>query len=132
MPKNILILVSVVFGVGFILVLMNGTSNENSTQSSGTNAVTQRGNEQYIRIMARGGYTPNQITAKANKDTVLEIETKGTYDCSSAIAIPSLDYRNNLPPTGVTSVEIPANIAKNSIEILCSMGMYRATINFES
>lgn len=134
MSKNTLIAVSVVLGLGIVWVLVSGnnTDSQNRTASSNVNTVAQQGNQQRIKILARGGYTPNQINAVANKDTVLEIETKGTYDCSSSIAIPALNYRNNLPPTGSTEIKISAVQAKDSIEILCGMGMYRATINFES
>ena len=134
MSKNILILVSVVIGIGIIWLLVGTNSNDISSQSANNylNTVSQQNDEQHIRILARSGYTPNKITAKSNQHTILEIETKGTYDCSSSISIPKLSYRNHLPATGVTNIEIPANMAQNSIEILCGMGMYRATINFES
>lgn len=134
MSKNTLIAVSVLLGLGIVWVLASGnnTENQNKSASSNVNTVAQQGSQQRIKILARGGYTPNQINAVANKDTVLEFETKGTYDCSSSISIPALNYRNNLPPTGSTEVKISAAQAKDSIEILCGMGMYRATINFES
>lgn len=134
MSKNILIVASVVLGLGIVWVLVSGnnTDNQSKTASSNVRTVTQQGSEQRIKIVARGGYTPNQINAVANKDTVLEFETKGAYDCSSSISIPALDYRTNLPPTGTTEVKVSAAQAKDSIEILCGMGMYSATINFAS
>ena len=133
MSKKPLILLSAVLTIGIFYLLLTG-NNPNSTQVADNNvsAVSQENGMQKIKIMARGGYTPNQITAKANKDTVLQIETKGTYDCSSSVSIPKLSYANNLPATGVTNIQVPANMAKDSLEILCGMGMYRATINFES
>lgn len=134
MSKKPLILLSAVLTIGIFYLLLTG-NNLNSTQVADNNnvtAVSQENGTQKIKIMARGGYTPNQITAKANKDTVLQLETKGTYDCSSSVSIPKLSYVNNLPATGVTNIQIPANMAQDSLEILCGMGMYRATINFES
>ncbi len=134
MSKKTLIAVSVVLGLGIVWVLASGNNSEknNKTLSLSVNPLVQQGNEQRIKILARGGYTPNQVTAAANKDTVLEIETKGTYDCSSSISIPALNYRTNLPPTGTTEIKISAAQAKDSIEILCGMGMYSSTINFSS
>lgn len=134
MSKNTLIAVSVLLGLGIVWVLVSGNNSDsqNKTADTNVNTVAQQGNQQRIKILARGGYTPSQINAVANKDTVLEFETKGTYDCSSSISIPALNYRTNLPPTGSTEVKISAAQTKDSIEILCSMGMYRATINFES
>jgi len=133
MSKNILIFLSVVLGAGILWILVAGNDipSQNKTISTGTGVVIQQGEEQRIKILARGGYTPNQIRAAANKDTVLEVETRGTYDCSSSIVIPALGYQNNLPPTGLTEVKISAAQAKKSIEILCSMGMYSATIHFK-
>ena len=134
MSKKPLILLSAVLTIGIFYLLLAGNTSPNSTQIADSNvsAVSQENGMQKIEIMARGGYTPNQITAKANRDTVLQIETKGTYDCSSSVSIPKLSYVNNLPATGLTNIQIPANMAKDSLEILCGMGMYRATINFES
>jgi plastocyanin domain-containing protein len=134
MSKNTLIAVSVLLGLGIVWVLVSGNNSDsqNKTADTNVNTVAQQGNQQRIKILARGGYTPSQINAVANKDTVLEFETKGTYDCSSSISIPALNYRTNLPPTGSTEVKISAAQAKDSIEILCGMGMYRATVNFES
>lgn len=134
MSKTILITISVLLGIGIIWLLISGnsTQNEGLKANSSNAAVVQQANQQHIKILALGGYTPNQINAVSNKDTVLEFETKGTYDCSSSISIPALSYLINLPPTGKTKVRIPAAEAKDSIEILCLMGMFSATIQFQS
>jgi len=52
---------------------------------------------QIVEIDAKGGYSPRITDAKAGIPTVLKVKTAGTFDCSSAIAIPSLGYRENLP-----------------------------------
>ncbi len=132
MSKTPLILLSVVLTIGIFYLLLAGNTNPDSTQlAGGANAVSEENGIQKIKMLARGGYNPNQITAKANVETVLQIETKGTYDCSSAVSIPKLNYNKNLPATGSTKIQIPANMATDALEILCSMGMFRATINFE-
>lgn len=133
MLKFFLLMASILFGLGIVWVLVNENAKDTTQNiNSLTNALVQEENVQRIEILARGGYTPNQINAVANKETILNIVTKGTYDCSSSIVIPTLNYRNNLPPTGSTQVRISAAQATNSIEILCGMGMYSATIHFES
>lgn len=111
--------------------LSTGNVEPTSAQTSST-AVREEDGIQYIRILARGGYSPRQITAKANIPTVLEIETKGTYDCSSALTIHQLNYQKFLPATGVIKIEVPKNLAVNTLDILCSMGMYSAMVNFGS
>ena len=63
--------------------------------------------KQVIEIKAKGGYTPREILAKADMPTVIKVKTQGTFDCSSALVIPSLNYRSNLSPSGVTEIEVP-------------------------
>lgn len=85
---------------------------------------------QIIHVLARGGYNPKQVTAKGGIPTKLEVETKGTYDCSSAFTIPSMGYKKMLPPTGITSIDLPSQPAGSSLLALCGMGMYSLGIQF--
>lgn len=135
MSKRFSIFLGVMFFAWFGWWLISYDSDDqqkNNNPRSNQAAVTQQGDRQLVKILARGGYSPNLINAIANKDTTLEVETRGTYDCSSSISIPALRYRKNLPATGVTQIKISAAQAMGSMEILCSMGMYRTTIKFGS
>lgn len=85
---------------------------------------------QYIDLTAKGGYSPRELTAKANINTVLRVKTSGTFDCSSALVIPKLNYRNNLPPTGITEIKIPPQDQNTEMRGTCSMGMYKFNIKF--
>ncbi len=87
-------------------------------------------NSQVIEINAKGGYSPRKISAKAGIPTTIKVITRGTFDCSSALTIPSIGYRKNLPPSGVTDIEIPPQAAGTSLEGMCQMGMYSFAINF--
>jgi plastocyanin domain-containing protein len=60
----------------------------------------------------------------------IKMETEGTFDCSSAISIPSLGYRANLPASGETSIDVPAQQAGTNMRGLCAMGMYNFQIQF--
>jgi plastocyanin domain-containing protein len=86
--------------------------------------------KQIIEVTARGGYNPKDIYAKAGVPTILRMKTSGTFDCSSAFVIPSLNIEKMLPPTGVTDFEIPAQTSSSTIYGTCGMGMYRLQINF--
>ena len=86
--------------------------------------------KQIITIDAKGGYFPRITQAKANMPTVLKLHTQGTFDCSSAITIPSLGYRNNLPTSGETIVDVSPRQSGSSLKGICSMGMYSFAINF--
>lgn len=130
MPKNIFIPISFVLFIVFMwLVLPNGTTPSTPTTEPGTNVRLENGT-QYIRITAKSGYHPKQIQAKANVPTIVEVETNGTYDCSSALTIPALGYRNALPATGITNITIAKEKATGTVDVLCSMGMYRSAITF--
>lgn len=85
---------------------------------------------QVVEISAKGGYSPRVVSARAGIPTIIKVTTKGTFDCSSALTIPSIGYRTNLPPSGVTDIEIPPQVAGTSLQGICQMGMYSFAINF--
>ena len=58
------------------------------------------------------------------------MKTSGTFDCSSALVIPALGYRTNLPAQGVTDIEVPPQAAGTRLQGLCAMGMYSFVVNF--
>ena len=99
--------------------------------AGGANNISIVDGKQVISITAKGGYSPRVTSAKAGIPTVIKMDTRGTFDCSSALAIPSLGYRNNLPPSGETVIEIPPQAAGTSMKGLCAMGMYNFSINFD-
>jgi len=120
----IAIIITIVL-IGGALVVSSGNNNKQEA-----NNVVMEGDKQVINIEARGGYFPRVTTAKANSPTVIKISTNNTFDCSSALVIPSLNFRKNLPPVGVTEIEVPPQKVGAKIQGLCSMGMYRFDINF--
>lgn len=125
--KYILAMAAIILITGAILI-----RNENriTTVAAGEN-VRIVNNQQIIALEAKGGFSPTTSVAKAGIPSILQISTNGTYDCSSAISIPSLGYRKNLPATGVENIEIPAQEAGTTINGTCSMGMYSFSISFE-
>jgi len=104
---------------------------ETQESSSKTPTVREENGMQIAHVFARGGYTPRKITLAADKPAKLEVETKGTYDCSTAFTVPELKYRKQLPPTGVTTIDIPPQKSGTKFVGTCSMGMYSFTIEFE-
>ncbi|MFA5793380.1 MAG: hypothetical protein WC897_06000 [Candidatus Gracilibacteria bacterium] len=87
--------------------------------------------KQIIEISAKGGYFPRKTIAKAGVPTILRIKTSGTFDCSSSLFIPKLNYHKSLTPSGVENIEIPASEANGVLRGLCSMGMYNFEVDFE-
>lgn len=134
--KTVAIIILLGFSVAGLILLFSGGRNDPVTTDldppivrEGT-AVVENG-VQYVDITARVGYAPRRIVAEKGRDTVIRIHTQNTYDCSSAVVIPSLGYEARLEPTGVAEVPVPAAKAQGTLEGLCSMGMYRFSVIFE-
>lgn len=123
------IIVAVVL-IGGAIMFAGGSKNLNGAGQEAVNNVAMVDGKQIITINAKGGYSPRITAAKAGVPTVIKVDTNGTFDCSSAISIPSIGYRNNLPPTGETLIDVPAQQAGTSMRGICAMGMYNFTINF--
>lgn len=129
--KTSIILVGLIVLSVITIIYLAKSLNSNSKVSPQTSStVTESDGVQYINITAKGGYTPSYITAKANIKTVLRVKTSATFDCSSALVIPSLNYRSNLPPTAVTIIDIPPQEQNSVLRGSCAMGMYRFSIKF--
>lgn len=116
--------------IGAIFFVGRNSSNSPTAPAETANNVTVVDGKQIIEITAKGGYSPRVTTAKAGLPTVIKVKTKATFDCSSALTIPSLDYRKNLPPSGETSIDLPAQVAGSTLQGICAMGMYNFSIQF--
>ncbi|MDO8585176.1 MAG: hypothetical protein Q7R85_03620 [bacterium] len=123
------IVVAAVFIAGAIMFAGSG-SNANIAGAPPANNVSVVDGKQFITINAKGGYYPRVTVAKAGLPTVLKMNTRGTFDCSAALAIPSLGYRNMLPPSGEMLIDIPPQKSGTVMRGLCAMGMYSFTVNF--
>ncbi|MEK9183790.1 MAG: cupredoxin domain-containing protein [Patescibacteria group bacterium] len=124
-----IILTAILIG-GTIIFVVGRKNLDNTAPQQAVNNVSLLDGKQIIEISAKGGYSPKVTTAQADMPTVLKIDTLGTFDCSSALAIPSIGYRTNLPPSGSTEIEIPAQKSGSTLRGLCGMGMYNFQIRF--
>lgn len=85
--------------------------------------------KQIIEISAKGGYQPRRSVAKAGIPTILRMNTKGTFDCSLFMRIPSMGISQSLPQSGVTDIDLgiqQVSVLKGT----CGMGMYPFEIEF--
>lgn len=94
--------------------------------------VSMANGEQIIEISAKGGYSPRTTVAKAGVPTIIRVRTNATFDCSSSLRIPAMNYSQVLPATGTTDIPLPAQAAGSTLKALCSMGMYNFSISFAS
>lgn len=127
----LIVLLGAIFAFGVVVFGTKGGSTERPDNGSQAAVASMVDGVQYIDIQARGGYAPRTTKAKANTASVLRVTTENTYDCSSSLVVPSLDYREFLKPTGTVEIPIPADKAIGTLEGLCSMGMYRFEVVFE-
>jgi Cu+-exporting ATPase len=125
-PLSILI-AAVLIGGALIFV---ATSGSGTATEENKNNVSMVDGKQIITITAKGGYSPRVTSAQSNVPTVLKVSTLGTFDCSSALTIPSLGYRNNLPSSGETLIDLPPQKPGTTLRGLCAMGMYNFAVNF--
>ena len=122
----------VLYGIVFIVQKKaQNTPAANSSQVSVENPVEMIDGKQVIQIKAKGGYFPMEITAEAGVPTILRVTTKGTFDCSSAIRVPSMDISEALPPTGETDIDL-GTPKSGKLAGTCGMGMYPFEIDFQS
>lgn len=119
------ILLGAVF-VGGAIIFAQGRGGD---AGNGDNVAIEAGT-QVITINAKGGYAPKITTAKAEMPTILRVATNGTYDCSSAIRIPSLGYSKVLGPVEMTEITVPPQKAGSTLQGTCAMGMYNFSVKF--
>ncbi|MDP3729323.1 MAG: hypothetical protein Q8R26_01015 [bacterium] len=112
---------------GALLLVSFDTTLESNTNVDNVSIVDGK---QIIEIGAKGGYTPRVSIAKADTPTIIRVQTRGTFDCSSFLVIPNIDYRANLPPSGITEIEVPPQKPGTTIQGLCGMGMYNFKVQF--
>jgi plastocyanin domain-containing protein len=121
-----IVVAGVIIGGAFMLANSNG--GEGSVANA--NNVSIVDGKQIIEITAKGGYAPRSTVAKAGIPTVLRVKTQGTFDCSSALTIPKLNYQKSLSATGVEEITVNPDQAQGTLQGMCSMGMYSFKIAF--
>lgn len=126
---SIVITVLLILGIGFVVFAQSKKSDTDvNTVESGQNVEIIDG-IQYVTINAKGGYFPRTSTAQAGTPTKLIVKTNGTFDCSLALVIRSINYQKILSQTGEEVIDLGTPEA-GTIQGLCSMGMYNFSIKF--
>lgn len=111
-------------------IALSGTNSNTSPNTAPIDNVSLSEGKQIVEIGVKGGYSPRLSVAKADISTILRMKTEATFDCSSALTIPSINYQKNLPPSGITEIELPPQKAGTTLQGMCSMGMYNFEIAF--
>lgn len=77
------------------------------------------------------GYRPALTHAASGIPFRLALVTNRTYSCARSFVIPSLSIEKVLPPTGVVTIDLPAQRRGSKLFYTCSMGMYSGAIAFD-
>ena len=134
--KILVVIAIIIFGLfGTLFLISRGSSDSKTSNkvanSTPVNNVSMVDGKQVVEVSAKGGYSPRKTLAKAGVPTILRLKTSGTFDCSSAIRIPSLSFSKNLPATGTTDIDLNSP-QPGLFTGICSMGMYSFEIDFKS
>jgi len=122
------VIIAIALIAGVVLLGRGGSSN---TPVAEANNVSIVDGKQIITISAKGGYQPRKSIAKAGIPTIIRFDTNGTFDCSSAVRIPSMNISKNLPQSGTTDIDIGTQQIA-TLQGTCGMGMYPFEIEFQS
>ncbi len=129
MKATIISIIVAVVLIGGAFMLTKGGSDNTPTVTA--NNVSVVDGTQIIEISAKGGYQPRKSIAKAGIPTIIRFDTKGTFDCSSSVRIPSMNISKNLPQTGSTDIDI-GDSKLGTLKGSCGMGMYPFEVEFQS
>lgn len=129
MKATIISIIAAVILIGGIFMLTRGGGA--TPQIANANNVSIVDGTQIIEISAKGGYQPRKSIAKAGIPTIIRFDTKGTFDCSSSVRIPSMNISKNLPQTGSTDIDIGTQQVA-TLQGTCGMGMYPFEVEFQS
>jgi len=130
MKAGIISLIVAAILLGGAVLLVGGRSTQIPGPEEAASNVSVVDDTQVIMLDAKGGYSPKVTMANANTPTVIRVRTNGTFDCSSALTIPSIGYSGNLPPSGETDITLAPQEAGATLDGLCAMGMYSFQIRF--
>jgi len=75
------------------------------------------------------GYSPNTVTVKAGSTVTLHLKNTDGAGCVQAFTIPSLGVQKVVPVGKSDTIRFTAPSKTGPITFMCSMGMYRGTIN---
>jgi plastocyanin domain-containing protein len=125
---TISIIAAVILIGGAFILTRGGGATEQVADAKNVSIVDGK---QIIEISAKGGYQPRKSIAKAGIPTIIRFDTKGTFDCSSAVRIPSMNISKNLPQTGTTDIDIGTQKVA-TLQGTCGMGMYPFEVEFQS
>jgi sulfite exporter TauE/SafE len=111
-------------GTGLVCTVSYCDTNTNETAQ----VTEQATNDVNVNIESTG-YSPNNVTVKAGSQVTLHLKNTNGAGCVQAFTIPSLGVQKIVPLGNSDAVTFTAPNKTGQIAFMCSMGMYRGTIN---
>lgn len=128
--QKYLLIAAGVCAAGFILFGGSSASTQAKTPAAPeVNPVSIVDGKQIITIDTYRGYHPVHVTAKGGIPTTLSFVTHNTYDCSSALVIPSMNIKHVLGPNDKYDIALNPK-AGEVLRATCQMGMYPLDVSF--
>ena len=98
-------------------------------KGSGTGALTLAG-VQEVRVVVKGGYTPDTIVVRAGEPVRLQFYRDETADCSERVVFEDFGIDAALPPFQTTAVEFTPEEA-GEFRFRCGMNMLKGLLVVE-
>lgn len=133
--KNIALATSAIFfGVALLVFLSSSKPNSNPNtyqQTQNLPAPQIVDGKQIAEITANfNGYQPAVLELKAGLPTTLKVTSVNNFGCGSALRVPKLGISANLPINGVNEIDLGTQSSGTTLDVMCSMGMYRMKLKF--
>ncbi|PYP72830.1 MAG: copper-transporting ATPase [Gemmatimonadetes bacterium] len=93
-------------------------------------AVTAEGGVQEIRVLVKGGYTPDTILVQAGKPVRLQFYRDETADCSERVVFEAFGINQELPAFQTTTVEFTPK-EPGEYPFRCGMNMLKGLLVVE-
>ena len=116
----------IIGGVGLIALTLWYFFGEREAASAETNA----SGVQEIKVTVKGGYSPDVISAKANRKLRLNFRREETSSCSERVVFSDFGISRELPAFKTTIIEITPDKA-GTYGFTCGMNMLRGKLIVE-
>jgi len=93
-------------------------------------AAAARNGTQEIRVVVKGGYTPDTVVVEAGKPVRLQFYRDETADCSERLVFPDFDVDVALPAFETTTIEFTPQEA-GEFAFRCGMNMLKGLLVVE-
>ncbi len=80
-------------------------------------------------VISSSGYTPHNFSVNAGSPVTIHLKNQDSNNCAQAFTIPELGVKKVVPMGTSQTITFTAPQKTGPISFMCSMGMYRGTIN---